>query len=167
MRQPDSYTVSEGGKLKAWPESLDINAIGLDHYIKGRYVKVGKGIVATPYKMHAIIWNAVNCVDLGGRWDSVNHWTQPLKDLHPTHQFLHRKPLAEVSDGSTANYYELPSKAKQLQDLISHTDMNAQIGEIFRACYRYGRVEHSGRLRDSKNIKFYIDAEIKRLEKLA
>ena len=71
-----------------------------------------------------------------------------------------------VSDGSTASYYELPKGAKELQDLISHKDMNAQIGEIFRSCYRYGRASHSDQLRDAKKIKFYIDAEIKRLEKL-
>jgi len=44
--------------------------------------------------------------------------------------------------------------------------MNAQIGEIFRACYRYGQVSHSPELRDAKKIKFYIDAEIERLTKL-
>lgn len=70
------------------------------------------------------------------------------------------------SDGSTAKYYELPSGAEELQDLISEKNMNAQIGEIFRACYRYGEVEHSDMLRDAKKIKFYAEAEIKRLESL-
>ena len=69
-----------------------------------------------------------------------------------------------TSDGSTAAYYELPEGAKELQDLISHRNMNAQIGEIFRSCYRYGLALHSDQLRDAKKIKFYIDAEIKRLE---
>ena len=59
-----------------------------------------------------------------------------------------------VSDGSTASYYELPDGA---------ADMNAQIGEIFRAAYRYGESSHSDELRDAKKIKFYVDAEIKRL----
>ena len=36
-----------------------------------------------------------------------------------------------TSDGSTASYYELPPGAKELQDLISHRNMNAQDGEIF------------------------------------
>lgn len=69
------------------------------------------------------------------------------------------------SDGSTAKYYELPSNATQLQDLISYKNMNAQIGEIFRACYRYNEVEHSSMLRDAKKIRFYIEAEIERLTK--
>lgn len=69
------------------------------------------------------------------------------------------------SDGSTASYYQLPPGASQLQHLISHKDMNAQIGEIFRECYRYGESEHSDKLRGAKKIKFYIEAEIERLEK--
>lgn len=71
--------------------------------------------------------------------------------------------LAGRSDGSTASYYELPDGAKELQDLISFKDMNAQMGEIFRGTYRYGEASHSDRLRDAKKIRFYIDAEIKRL----
>jgi hypothetical protein len=70
----------------------------------------------------------------------------------------------EASDGTSADYYKLPEGATQLQDLISAKNMNAQIGEIVRACYRYGEVEHSPRLRDAKKIKFYIEAEIARLE---
>ena len=69
-----------------------------------------------------------------------------------------------VSDGSTASYYELPDNASELQHLISYKNMNAQMGEIFRSCYRYGSASHSDQLRDAKKIKFYIDAEIERLE---
>lgn len=70
----------------------------------------------------------------------------------------------EHSDGSTADYYKLPERATELQDLISFKDMNAQIGEVFRACYRYGEVAHSTKLRDAKKMRFYINAEIERLE---
>ena len=83
--------------------------------------------------------------------ENTLRWELPDKDL-------------TASDGSTAAYYELPEGAKELQDLISHRNMNAQIGEILRACYRYGSAPHSDQLRDAKKIKFYIDAEIKRLE---
>ena len=72
-------------------------------------------------------------------------------------------PFKKVSDASTASYYELPEGAKELQDLISYKNMNAQIGEIFRACMRYGESSHSDELRDAKKIRFYINAEIKRL----
>jgi hypothetical protein len=75
-------------------------------------------------------------------------------------------PGITQSDGSTASYYELPRGATELQDLISHRNMNAQIGEIFRACYRYGLVAHSPMKRDIKKIIFYAQAELKRLEKM-
>jgi hypothetical protein len=68
------------------------------------------------------------------------------------------------SDGSTASYYQLPGGADELQHLISFKNMNSQIGEIFRSCYRYGESSHSDQLRDAKKIKFYIDAEISRLQ---
>ena len=71
-----------------------------------------------------------------------------------------------TSDGSTADYYQLPKNASQLQDLISEKDMNAQLGEIFRACYRYGEVSHSSKIRDAKKMQFYIEAEIKRLQNI-
>jgi hypothetical protein len=69
-----------------------------------------------------------------------------------------------TSDGSTASYYELPRGAKELQDLISYRNMNSQIGEIFRACYRMGMAAHSDELRDAKKILFYAKAEVARLE---
>lgn len=70
-----------------------------------------------------------------------------------------------TSDGSTASYYQLPEGSEQLQDLISYRNMNGQIAEIFRSCYRYGRASHSDQLRDAKKIAFYAQAEVARLEK--
>lgn len=77
------------------------------------------------------------------------------------------KPMNARSDGASADYYLLPKGATQLQDLISHRNMNAQIGEIFRACYRYGIASHSDQLRDAKKILFYAHSEVKRLEREA
>jgi hypothetical protein len=71
-----------------------------------------------------------------------------------------------VSDGSTASYYELPDGSTELQDLISAKNMNAQIGEIFRECYRYGQASHSDEIRGIKKILFYAKAELERLQKL-
>ena len=73
----------------------------------------------------------------------------------------------ETSDGSTATYYELPSYATELQHLIAHKNMNAQMGEIFRATYRYDQVAHSDMLRDIRKIKFYAAAEEDRLLRAA
>jgi hypothetical protein len=69
-----------------------------------------------------------------------------------------------TSDGSTASYYELPKGCTELQDLISHRNLNAQDGEMFRAIYRKGRASHSDELRDAKKVLFYAHAEVERLE---
>lgn len=74
--------------------------------------------------------------------------------------------LSGKSDGLHADYYTLPKNATQLQDLISHRNMNAQIGEIFRECYRYGLASHSDELRGINKIFFYAKAEKERLERL-
>ena len=69
------------------------------------------------------------------------------------------------SDGSSADYYKLPRRATQLQDLIAFRNMNAQMGEIFRATYRYGACKHSPKERDLRKIIFYAKAELNRLKK--
>ena len=76
----------------------------------------------------------------------------------------HDRAKKERSDGSTASYYELPNGVAELQDLISAKNMNAQIGEIFRECYRYGQASHCDELRGIKKILFYANAELKRLQ---
>ena len=70
-----------------------------------------------------------------------------------------------TSDGSSADYYKLPPRAKQLQDLISFRNMNAQMGEIGRTWYRYGTEHHSSKERDLKKIIFYAKEELKRIKK--
>lgn len=69
------------------------------------------------------------------------------------------------SDGSTADYYQLPEGCTELQDLISYRNLNAQDGEIFRAIYRKGLASHSDALRDARKVLFYAAAEVDRLEK--
>jgi hypothetical protein len=98
------------------------------------------------------------------RWRRLGINSGPVKRLD--HKVIDaEKKVAGVSDGSTASYYELPKGATELQHLISYKNMNSQIGEILRSCYRYGQSSHSDQLRDAKKIKFYIDAELERLEK--
>lgn len=88
-------------------------------------------------------------------WDSLQGC--PSKDTKSGNK--------EHSDGKSADYYKIPPGAQQLQDLISRKNMNAQLGEIFRAVYRYGEVAHSKKLRDINKIIFYAHAERDRLEK--
>ena len=95
-------------------------------------------------------------------WDRLKK-EHPAIEIDSKMQEAHDS-IDNVSDGSTASYYELPDNASELQHLISYKNMNSQMGEIFRSCYRYGSASHSDQLRDAKKIKFYIDAEIERLK---
>lgn len=95
-------------------------------------------------------------------WDRLKK-EHPAIEIDSKMQEAHDS-IDNVSDGSTASYYELPDNASELQHLISHKNMNSQMGEIFRSCYRYGSASHSDQLRDAKKIKFYIESEIERLE---
>ena len=90
---------------------------------------------------------------------------KPFRKTGSTTVVFEEVPKGKVSDGSTAEYYQLPPDAKELQDLISYKNMNGQVATIFSTCYRYGETSHSDRLRDAKKMRFYIEAEIKRLEK--
>ena len=87
-------------------------------------------------------------------------------ETNPTLRRFDLLPSTTVkSDGSTASYYELPADCKELQDLISYKNMNAQMGEIFRETYRYGQASHSDLERGVRKILFYANAELKRLLK--
>lgn len=79
--------------------------------------------------------------------------------------FIRVDKQSTTSDGSTADYYELPKGATQLQHLISFRNMNGQDAEMFRALYRKGHCSHSNLLREAKKVLFYAQAEVERLEK--
>jgi hypothetical protein len=102
-------------------------------------------------------------LDPTGKWKGaqVVEKQQSYNDWKKLQEWVGDK---QVSDGSTASYYELPKVCSELQDLISAKNMNAQIGEIFRECYRYGQASHSDELRGIKKILFYANAELKRLQ---
>lgn len=89
-----------------------------------------------------------------------------IKTEEPKDKIKVELPTQQVKPGASADYYTLPAGATQLQDLIAFRDMNAQLGEIFRAAYRYGQPgHHSSRERDLRKIIFYAQAELDRLEK--
>lgn len=113
-----------------------------------------------------VYWNGKHTItEIDEERGTVKLASGATLDLMVVEQLIMSQPK-EQSDGSTADYYVLPEGATQLQQLISHKNMNAQVGEIFRACYRYGEVAHSEMLRDAKKMLFYAQAEVERLEKL-
>jgi hypothetical protein len=100
-------------------------------------------------------------------WESYRRVVSAKEFLKGIDGASNKTEDSSVSDGSTAQYYSFKDiGATELQHLISHKDMNAQIGEIFRTCYRYGEASHSDPLREARKIKFYIEAEIERLTNL-
>jgi hypothetical protein len=70
-----------------------------------------------------------------------------------------------VSNGWTTEYYELPDGAKEMQDLIEHRDMNFAMGNVFKACYRYGHKENTSQEYDLNKIIWYATRELERVQK--
>ena len=59
------------------------------------------------------------------------------------------------SGGSTPSQYGLPHGAIDLQDLIEHREMGFSLGNIFKACYRYGKKNDN--LYELNKMKWFID----------
>lgn len=142
----------------ATPEEWDRVSKGLTKKGVSEYFEKEYG--REPTKGEWITWEVNNPRDVGYEVHGGFTEEEIAKCREPPHSTY------ATSDGSTAAYYQLPMGSTELQHLISHKDMNSQIGEIFRSCYRYGEVSHSDKLRDAKKIKFYIEAELERLERL-
>lgn len=73
--------------------------------------------------------------------------------------------LSVDNDGLTASWYELPEGATELKHLIWYKNMNAQVGEIFRACYRMNDCPHSDVIRNLNKIIAYAEQEKERIRK--
>lgn len=61
------------------------------------------------------------------------------------------------SDGGSTSYYELPAGASELNDLIEHKSMSFVLGNIFKACYRFGEKDAASRLYDLNKIIFFAE----------
>lgn len=72
-----------------------------------------------------------------------------------------------TSDGGSTDYYKLPTYATELRHLIQAKNMNFAIGNIFKACYRYGEKQGNDLIYDLNKIIFFAQDEIERLKRLA
>lgn len=61
------------------------------------------------------------------------------------------------SDGGSTTYYELPPGAKELNDLIEHKNMNFALGNIFKACYRFGEKDGAEKIYDLNKIIYFAE----------
>ena len=57
--------------------------------------------------------------------------------------------------GSTPEQYSIPKGAKDIQDLIEHRNMNFSLGNIFKACYRYGIKNNN--IYELNKIRWFVD----------
>lgn len=70
------------------------------------------------------------------------------------------------STGGSSGYYQLPSGAIEIQDLVEFKDMNFSVGNIFKAAYRLGQKAGNDDLYDIRKIIWYANRELSRLTKL-
>lgn len=67
------------------------------------------------------------------------------------------------NNGMTASWYELPEGATELKHLIWYKNMNGQVAEIFRSCYRMNDCPHSDDIRNLNKIIAYAEQEKERI----
>lgn len=65
--------------------------------------------------------------------------------------------------GGSQNYYDLPLGAEQLQDLIEHRNMNGNVKDIFKSCYRAGLKEGTSEEYDARKRVYYSLRELGRI----
>ena len=71
---------------------------------------------------------------------------------------------ATDNNGGKTEYYDAPEGNKTLQDLIEYKEMNFAIGNIFKACYRFGKQDHSEKERDLNKILYFVNRELEKLK---
>lgn len=75
--------------------------------------------------------------------------------------------MGQVSDGSTADYYQLPAGCTELQDLISYRNLNYCDGVIFVLCYDHAKaMTVNEKLAIAKEMVIYAEYEVSRLESM-
>lgn len=70
---------------------------------------------------------------------------------------------AVTSDGGSTSYYELPPQATELNDLIEYKGMSFALGNIFKACYRFGEKDAASRMYDLNKIIYFAE-RLKKVE---
>jgi len=71
----------------------------------------------------------------------------------------------QTSDGGSTSYYELPSGATELNDLIEYKNMSFAVGNIFKAAYRLGQKEGAEEEYDLRKIIYFANRRLKQIEK--
>ena len=64
------------------------------------------------------------------------------------------------SNGGSSSYYDIPDWAIDIGDLIHHRNMNFNIANIFKACYRLDAKEGVDAEYDLNKIIFFAQREL-------
>jgi len=67
--------------------------------------------------------------------------------------------------GGSSGYYQLPSWAKELQDLIECKNMNFAVANIFKAAYRLGEKTGTSKEYDLEKIIWFAQRELERIKR--
>jgi len=73
--------------------------------------------------------------------------------------------FVKQNNGNDTDYYKIPADAEMLQDLIEHKDLNWNIANIFKSCYRINDSTHSSYERDLNKILWFANRELNRINK--
>jgi len=65
-------------------------------------------------------------------------------------------------DGLYSSYYDVPSGARDLVDLMNHKNMNHSVGEAFCALYRL--YDKDTPIRNLEKVIYYATRELERLK---
>lgn len=101
-----------------------------------------------------------SCEKGGGTHRSPLLWVAAVKEAPPA-----PVTTTTVSDGGSTSYYEVPTGATELNDLIEHKKMSFALGNIFKACYRLGEKNGTDAAYDVRKIIFFANRILKQLEK--
>lgn len=70
-------------------------------------------------------------------------------------------------NGWSTSYYKVPAFATELGHLIEHKNMNFNVGNIFKACYRLGEKTGTSALYDINKIIWFAQMEKQRIERIS
>lgn len=85
-------------------------------------------------------------------------WPDEIAVIEPS-----QAPSVKSDGGGGQNYYDLPKGATQLQDLIEHRNMNGNVKDIFKSCYRAGLKDGTSEEYDARKRAYYSLRELGRL----
>ena len=61
------------------------------------------------------------------------------------------------NNGGSTDYYRLPEGATELNDLIEARNMSFALGNIFKACYRFGEKDSASKVYDLNKIIYFAE----------